>query len=641
MGGRNTVRAFVLFGLIAVSVLMLVPTIVDFSSEPVLGEDGKPVAAATLPGWYTDIFEQKMVLGLDLQGGIHLQYKVDVEQALRRKAVQTAGTIEAQLKAEREIEVDATTNPDAADIDEITTVQVSFPDEGSTDRLDQEFVRKHIPNYEVAGVDGKVVTLVMSDSAIEEFQTDAVDQAIETIERRINAFGVSESTISKRGDTELVVQLPGIKEEDFAAAKEKLSQTGQLRFQIVDRTAAQGEFFQGVAGRRPTESNWPAELDEQLKRHKVAAGGTTLRSTSRELLEYMVDGQFDDDHLIGYEQIFVKVGDPSLQPVTNLPEMQEDQVRRLSGNAVELDRALGDPDAVVPAYEAWFLYRKAGMSGENVTDASVGYDQFNKPVVHMAFNAVDADKFYEMTKQYTKELMAIMIDEVVYSAPRIKEPIPGGRVQIEMGAAGNQAFKEAKALVAVLKSGALQAPLRKLYDTQVGPSLGADSITAGRTAILVGFGAVVLFMLVYYKFAGIVANLALLLNVLFVMAGLTAFGATLTLPGIAGIVLTIGMAVDANVLIFERIREELRLGKSVRNAIEVGYEKAFSAIFDGNITTAIACVVLYQFGSGPIRGFAVTLGIGIICSMYTALIATRLVFDRIYGRGAEPARMSI
>ncbi|MCB9528538.1 MAG: protein translocase subunit SecD [bacterium] len=641
MGGRNTVRALVLFGLVAVSVLMLVPTIVDFSSEPVLGEDGKPVAAATLPGWYTDIFEQKMVLGLDLQGGIHLQYKVDVEQALRRKAVQTAGTIETQLKAEREIEVDATTSPDATDIDEITTVRVSFPDEGSTDRLDQEFVRKHVPNYEVAGVDGNVVTLVMSDDAIEEFQTDAVDQAIETIERRINAFGVAESTISKRGDTELVVQLPGIKEEDFAAAKEKLSQTGQLRFQIVDRTAAQGEFYQKVAGRRPTDTNWPAALDEKLKRHKVAAGGQSLRSTSRELLEYMVEGQFDDDHLIGYEQIFVKVGDPSLQPVTNLPEMQEDQVRRLSGNAIELDKALGDPDAVVPAYEAWFLYRKAGMSGENVTDASVGYDQFNKPVVHMAFNAVDADKFYEMTKQYTKELMAIMIDEVVYSAPRIKEPIPGGRVQIEMGAAGNQAFKEAKALVAVLKSGALQAPLRKLYDTQVGPSLGADSITAGRTAILVGFGAVVFFMVVYYKFAGLVANLALLLNVLFVMAGLTAFGATLTLPGIAGIVLTIGMAVDANVLIFERIREELRLGKSVRSAIDVGYEKAFSAIFDGNITTAIAAVVLYQFGSGPIRGFAVTLGIGIICSMYTALIVTRLVFDRIYGRGAEPARMSI
>lgn len=642
MAGRNTTRALVLFGLVAISVLMLVPTIADFMSKPGVGPDGQPVPAeSVLPEWYTDIFGQKLVLGLDLQGGIHLQYKVDVEQALKRKAIQVAGTIETQLKAEREIEVEATTNAEAVDIDAITTVRVTFPDAGSTDRLDEEFVRKHIPNYEVAGVDGNVVTLVMSDAAIEDFQTGAVEQAIETIERRINAFGVAESTISKRGDTELVVQLPGIKEEDFAAAKGKLSQTGQLRFQIVDRTAAQGQFYQAVAARRPTESNWPADLDATFKIHKVAAGGTLLRSTSRELLEYMVAGQFDDDHLIGYEQIFAKVGDPNLEPVTGLPELQEDQVRRLAGNAVELDKAMGDPDVVVPAYEAWFLYRKAGMSGENVTDASVGYDQFNKPVVQMAFDQVDADKFYEMTKQYTKELMAIMIDEVVYSAPRIKEPIPGGRVQIEMGAAGNQAFKEATALVAVLKSGALQAPLRKLYDTQVGPSLGADSIAAGRTSIIVGFCAVVLFMTIYYRLSGLVANVALLLNVLFMLAGMTAFGATLTLPGIAGIVLTVGMAVDANVLIFERIREELRLGKSVRTAIELGYQKAFSAIFDGNVTTAIAAAVLYQFGTGPIRGFAVTLGIGLISSMYTALIVTRLIYDRTYGRGPEPTRMSI
>lgn len=644
MAGRNTARALVLLGLVVFSVLMLVPTIVEFTTEPVIGEDGQVVQTEpALPEWYTDIFDQKMVLGLDLQGGIHLQYKVDVEQALRRKAVQIAGSLEAQLKSEREVEVTAKplSDDEIEDIDDVVTVRVTFPDEASTDKLDTDFINRFFPNFEVAGIDGTVATLVMSDTAIEEFQEGAINQAIETIERRINAFGVAESTISKRGDTELVVQLPGIKEEDFAAAKEKLAQTGQLRFQIVDRTAAQGEFYQKVGARAPTADNWPAELDDALKIHKVSTGTASVRSTSREILEYMVDGQFDDDHLIGYQQSFAKVGDRNLQSIENLSEIQEDQLRRLTGNPEELARALGDDDSIVPVYEAHFLYRKAGMSGENVTDASVGYDQFNKPVVQMAFDQVDADKFYEMTKQYTKELMAILIDDVVYSAPRIKEPIPGGRVQIEMGAAGNQAFKEAKALVAVLKSGALQAPLRKLYDTQVGPSLGADSVAAGRLSIIVGFCAVILFMGIYYKFAGLVADLALLLNLLFVMAGLTAFGATLTLPGIAGIVLTVGMAVDANVLIFERIREERRLGKSVRAAIDAGYEKAFSAIFDANVTTAIAAIVLYQFGSGPIRGFAVTLGIGIICSMYTALVVTRLVFDRMYGRGAEPARMSI
>ena len=195
-------------------------------------------------------------------------------------------------------------------------------------------------------------------------------------------------------------------------------------------------------------------------------------------------------------------------------------------------------------------------------------------------------------------------------------------------------------MVAVLKSGALQAPLKKEYESAVGPSLGADSVAAGQLSMIVGFLLVVLFMVVYYKSAGFVADIALFLNVLFVLAGLTVFGATLTLPGIAGIVLTVGMAVDANVLIFERIREELRLGRSVRAAIDSGYEKALTAIIDANVTTGIAAIVLYQFGSGPIRGFAVTLGIGIACSMYTALIVTRLVFEKMYG-GGNDKRMSI
>ena len=257
------------------------------------------------------------------------------------------------------------------------------------------------------------------------------------------------------------------------------------------------------------------------------------------------------------------------------------------------------------------MYGKIGMSGENVEDASVGYDEFNRPEVYMRFAQVDADKFFEMTKENTKELMAIMIDEMVYSAPRIKEPIGGGRVRIELGSAGRQALKEANALVAVLKSGALQAPLEKRADNAVGPTLGADSVEAGKISIIVGLVLVILFMLVYYKKAGAVADLALVLNLLFVMAGLTMFGATLTLPGIAGIVLTVGMAVDANVLIFERIREEIRDGKGVRQSINAGYEKAFTAILDANERPA-SQRLCHQFGSGPIRGFAVTLGIGIV-----------------------------
>ena len=372
------------------------------------------------------------------------------------------------------------------------------------------------------------------------------------------------------------------------------------------------------------------------KDHKVVVSGNSAISTSRELLEHMAGGLVDREHLIGFQEAFVNPNDPNLRTFDALSADQEQILRRQSSRS---DLSISEMD-VVRGYRLFFMFKKAGMGGENVTDARVNYDQFGKPEVNMTFAKVDADKFYEMTKKYEKKAMAIMIDEMVMSAPVIQGPIPGGRVRITLGG-GRQVLKEANALTAVLKSGALQAPLTNEYDSQVGPSLGADSIEAGKTAITWGLLLVIIFMVVYYRGAGFVADIALVLNVVFVLGALTMFDATLTLPGIAGIVLTVGMAVDANVLIFERIREELRAGSSVRQAIDAGYEKAFSAILDANVTTGLAAIVLYQFGSGPIRGFAVTLGIGILCSVYTALVVTRLLFDRMYGRGAEPRAMSI
>lgn len=617
-------KVLALVGLILLSGLMLVPTITGASAE---GEE------PALPEWYTNIFSKRMVLGLDLQGGIHLQYKVDVPDALRRRAGQTAGNIESLLKKEKNLEVRAI--PGGGDtLDEITTVKVEMPSTEDVDKIDRKFIDQQMPDYEIASVDGRTVILSMKQQAISDFQRDALEKAIETIERRINAFGVAESTISRRGDSELVVQLPGLTEKEFGAAKKKLAQTGQLRFQIVDR-AGQPAFFAKVAARAPKADAWPEELSTKLKNHKTVANGTAIRSTSREILAYMAKDQYDSEHIVGFQEVFLDTDQANLTVVRSLTEEAEKAIRKAAG-----ERKPGDPlSGVVRGYELRYMFSKAGMSGENVEDASVGFDNFNRPVVHMRFSQVDADKFFQMTKKYTNELMAILIDDQVYSAPNIKEPIAGGRVQIEMGAVGKTAFKEASSLVAVLKSGALQAPLRKLYDSQVGATLGADSVEAGKISVVTGFALVVLFMFVYYKKAGLVANVALILNLVFVMAGLTAFGATLTLPGIAGVVLTVGMAVDANVLIFERIREELRLGVSVRKAIDAGYEKAFSAILDANVTTGIAAIVLYQFGSGPIRGFAVTLGIGIICSMYTALVVTRLIFDSMYR--ADAAKMSI
>ena len=617
-------KVLALVGLILLSGLMLVPTITGASAE---GEE------PALPEWYTNIFSKRMVLGLDLQGGIHLQYKVDVPDALRRRAGQTAGNIESLLKKEKNLEVRAIPGSGES-LDEITTVKVEMPSAEDVEKIDRKFIDAQMPDYEIAGVDGRTVTLSMKQQAITDFQRDALEKAIETIERRINAFGVAESTISRRGDSELVVQLPGLTEKEFGAAKKKLAQTGQLRFQIVDR-AGQQAFFTKVAARAPKADAWPEELSTKLKNQKTIANSGAIRSTSRDIIAHMVKDQYDSEHIVGFQEVFLDTDQANLTVVRSLTEEAEKAIRKAAG-----ERKAGDPlSGVVRGFELRYMFSKAGMSGENVEDASVGFDNFNRPVVHMRFSQVDADKFFQMTKKYTNELMAILIDDQVYSAPNIKEPIAGGRVQIEMGAVGKTAFKEASSLVAVLKSGALQAPLRKLYDSQVGATLGADSVQAGKISVITGFALVVLFMLVYYKKAGFVANIALILNLVFVMAGLTAFGATLTLPGIAGIVLTVGMAVDANVLIFERIREELRLGVSVRKAIDAGYEKAFSAILDANVTTGIAAIVLYQFGSGPIRGFAVTLGIGIICSMYTALVVTRLIFDSMYR--ADAAKMSI
>ncbi len=616
------IRAAGVVALFVLSLLMLVPTFANLKDE---------AGQSTLPGWFTKVFSKKLVLGLDLQGGIHLQYKVDVAEALGRRTASLAGSLEVQLKEEAKVIANATPSSSKS-LDEVTQIEVTFASADEAAKLDTDFLSKFGPGYTVARSDGATVTIEMLEDDVLAFQQQALEQAMQTVERRINEFGVSESSVTRRGESEIVVQLPGIKESEFSAAKEKLSQTGQLRFQIVDRDGASA-FVQKVSSRIPDASNWPAELSADLKIHKVDVRGGTLRSTSKELLSYVVEGQLDDNHLVGFQQYWT---DPKDSTLDGIDSMTVEQERYLEQVKPGLDQP------VVRAYELYYLFRKEGMSGENVKDGYVGYDDFNRPDVRMEFEKVDADEFLEMTTKFTNQLMAIMIDDEVFSAPNIKEPIGGGHVRIELGASfGTQAMKEARALVAVLKAGALQAPLRKLYDSQIGPTLGADSVEDGKNSLLAGGAGVLLFMLAYYKFSGLVASAALMFNLLITLAMMSAFGATLTLPGIAGMVLSLGMSIDANVLIYERIREEIRAGTTIRKAIEAGYDKAFWSIFDGNITAVIAGVVLYQYGSGPVRGFAVTLCIGVLASMFTALIVTRLIFDRIYFRGDEPRTMSV
>ncbi len=278
----------------------------------------------------------------------------------------------------------------------------------------------------------------------------------------------------------------------------------------------------------------------------------------------------------------------------------------------------------------YLLKKEVLLTGDTLTEAKVNIDQrFNEPYVSMRFNATGAKIFEDVTGANVGKMLAIILDGTVYSAPRIKDRISGGDAQIS----GSFTLDEAKDLAIVLRAGALPAPLKTLQNLTVGPSLGRDSIDAGKMAGLLATIMVIIFMIFYYRLSGLIADLALVLNLVLLMGAMAALNATLTLPGIAGIILAIGMAVDSNVLMFERMREEIRAGKTPRAAVEGGYKKAFWTIFDSHVTTLITAAVLFQFGTGPIKGFAVALSLGVLINLFTALIGTKTVFDIIQSRG--------
>lgn len=283
------------------------------------------------------------------------------------------------------------------------------------------------------------------------------------------------------------------------------------------------------------------------------------------------------------------------------------------------------------------LKSQALMTGDYLTEAKVNIDQrFNEPYVSITFNAAGAKLFEEITAANVKKRLAIILDGNVYSAPVIQERIAGGNAQIT----GRFSMDEAKDLAIVLRAGALPAPLKMLQNVTVGPSLGRDSIEAGKRAGIIGALVVIVFMVFYYRLSGLIADFALILNIILLLGAMASLNATLTLPGIAGIILAVGMAVDSNVLMFERMREEIRAGKTPRAAVDSGYDKAFWTIFDSHVTTLITAAVLFQFGTGPIKGFAVTLSLGVAINLFTALIGTKSIFDLINSR-KEVKKLSI
>ena len=317
-------------------------------------------------------------------------------------------------------------------------------------------------------------------------------------------------------------------------------------------------------------------------------------------------------------------------PQSILPGEEENLLTQFAGRIPEDDEILFEKrvnrETGAVTKMPILLKKQAVLTGDLLSDARVDIDsRFNEPYVSISFNPAGAKIFDEVTGANVKKRLAIILDNVVYSAPAIQERISGGHAQIT----GRFSLEDAKDLSIVLRSGALPAPLKMLQNVTVGPSLGRDSIEAGKLAGIIGTIAVVVFMMFYYRFSGLIADLALLFNIILLLGAMASLNATLTLPGIAGIILAIGMAVDSNVLMFERMRDELRAGKTPKAAVDSGYHKAFWTIFDSHVTTLITAAVLFQFGTGPIKGFAVTLSLGVAINLFTALIGTKTVFDII------------
>ena len=462
-----------------------------------------------------------------------------------------------------------------------------------------------------------LVLEVKTEGMEEQEAQDAVAQAQEVIRNRIDQFGVAEPTIQRQGDNRIIIELPGV--QDVQRAKDLVGQTALLEFQLLEPSEDRTRLIQRI------DQVLAPQEEEEEEEEDLLLSSTTESAPLSSMLS-----------LVGED---LAVSGRNLQRVKSLlntPEAQE-----LVPADVEF--LFSSKPAGAEGNEFYFLYlvrKKPEMTGHMIQDAFVSIGQvveyMGQPIVNFSTTDEGVRLFSRITGSHIGERMAIVLDESVYSAPVIQNKISEGRGIIT----GSGTQEEAKDLAIVLRAGALPAEVEIIEDRTVGPSLGRDSIEQGKTAAIYSMVLVVIFMVLYYRAAGLIADFALLLNMLFILAVLAGFHATLTLPGIAGIILTIGMAVDANVLIFERIREELRSGKTVRAAIDSGYGHALSAIIDANVTTFLVGIVLYQFGTGPIRGFALTLCIGIISSLFTAFFVTRTIFELIT-RKSEQSTLSI
>jgi SecD/SecF fusion protein len=626
----------------------------------------------------TDIKRNQLKLGLDLRGGMYVTLEVDIVKLIEETA-QTESVDEYFTAVVNKTKADAAqSDQDALDLflknfNEIARPKgkslISYFDIGDfRDASEEKIIEKLRKNAD-----------------------DAIDQAQEVIRQRIDQFGVSEPNIQKVGTNRIVLELPGVENQE--QMRNLLQTTARLEFHLVKNNADIVRAFsridkflaeslrkrrgvepiatepvqapEVVDSAKTTEPDLAA-ADSQSDSATVKSSTDTAKSDTNNPYDGMSEDQIRKKHLEDhpFTTLFATYYIPPQEnartmeyyyTTDNVPTDGEFSFRIVSDsldkfyeilNRAEIKSFIpidykitveAKPDqrimkqSNIQVFEFYSLKREPELTGEVITDALQSFDPTsNAPMVNMTMNDDGSDRWARITGANLKKRIAIVLDERVYSAPVVQAKITGGRSQIT----GMANMEEARLLEVVLKAGALKAPVQIIEERIVGPSLGQDSINAGVTASIAALLIVVLYMLFYYNKAGLIADFAVLLNITLIISVLTALKGTLTLPGIAGIVLTMGMAVDANVLIFERIREELAKGRSLRSAIDEGFGKALSAIVDGNITTGITAFILLVFGSGPIQGFATTLLIGILTTLFTGILITRAMLELTLSNGA-------
>jgi len=537
-----------------------------------------------VPAWWTRVFpDARIRLGLDLRGGLYLTLEVKVDEAVAAHVDASAETLRGALARGGLTRVSVLRQGTDA-------IEVRAPPDGAAAGL-RQVITDALPDFTIVtgASPGASLRARLSPAAAARIREGAVDQALATLRGRIDQYGVAEPTVQRQGAARIVLQLPGLQHPE--EVQRLIGTTARLEFKDVDDVSPL---------LAPLLRNLPP--------------GVTVKN----------------------DEVSVPDKDKPLTP----PYLVSDNPDRLrawvAGKVPPTHQVLiGEepgPAGGKRLYRTYLVRSATLMTGEGVVEARVGFEPTTgAPVVVFEFDEASAKRFADITDRLKGHRMAVSVDGIVRSAPMIDQRITGGRAQI----AGLMSDAEARDLAIMLRTGALRASVAPVAQQSVGPNLGRDSIRRGVLATLAGLVVILGFMGVYYRTAGAFAALAVIASLALVLAALAAFGATLTLPGIAGIALTLGMAVDANVLIFERIREELRIGKTFRAAVDAGFDRALRPIVDANVATLLAALILYYFGAGPVRGFAVTLSVGVLGTLFTAFVFTRLLFDTALGSRAR------